>query len=310
MIVPGGLSLRRPRLEDAEDTLALMVRNDVAAYGEPDSDMEDLLHEWAQIDLQQDAWLVTRPDGQLAGYAAVLPWGSDVHYLFYTDPGWPGEELDKALLDLCLGRGPAFAQERGETTGTMARLFLAHVNRRQRQIAAAAGFRAGRYYFQMRIELTEPPPIAIWPAGIRLITAGEHSGDQAIYELIETAFYQPERRPSTFEQWREHMKRADIYDPELWFLAMHGADLVGACLSFPYPAGGWVRQLGVADYWRRKGLGTALLRHTFAAYRQRGFDNVGLSVESKRPDAHHFYQKVGMRQVRQYDEYVKELKPD
>ena len=310
MIVPEGLSLRRPKPEDAEDTLALMVHNDVAEYGEPDSDMEDLLNEWSQIDLQQDAWLAFKEDGQLAGYAAVLPWGTDVRYLFYSDPGWPGEELNEALMKLCLERGPAFAQERGEMEGAKARTFLAHVNQQQRQIVAAAGFEPGRYYFQMQIELGDPPPEATWPAGIRLTTAGEVLGDEAIYELIEAAFYQPERTPSTLEQWREHMKRADIYDPELWFLAMHGADLVGACLSFPYPAGGWVRQLGVAEAWRRKGLGTALLRHSFAVYRQRGFDNVGLSVESKRPDAHRFYQDVGMRQVRQYDEYVKELMPE
>ncbi len=307
MIIPEGFSLRRPQLEDAEDVLALMVLNDVAEYGEPDSDMEDLLHEWGQIDLQQDAWLAFKADGQLAGYAAVLPWGTDVRFLFYSDPGWPGEELNKALLNLCLGRGPAFAREHGETAGTKARTFLAHVNQQQRQIAAAAGFLPGRYYFQMQIELADPPPEAIWPAGIQLITAGEVPDDEAIFELIEAAFYQPERTPSTFEQWREHMKRADIYDPDLWFLAMHGAELVGACLSFPYPAGGWVRQLGVAEEWRRKGLGTALLHHAFAAYRLQGFDNVGLTVESKRPDAHRFYQDVGMRQVRQYDEYVKEL---
>ena len=92
------------------------------------------------------------------------------------------------------------------------------------------------------------------------------------------------------------------------FLAMAGQEIAGACLSFAYPTGGWVRQLGVAEAWRRRGIGMALLRHTFVEFRKRGFDNVGLSVESERPDAHLFYQQVGMRQERQFDEYVKGIK--
>ena len=35
--------------------------------------------------------------------------------------------------------------------------------------------------------------------------------------------------------------------------------------------------------------------------------DVGLTVESRRPDAHTFYTTVGMRQVRQYDEFLKLL---
>jgi hypothetical protein len=124
-----------------------MVRNDIAEYGEPDSDMEDLLHEWGQIDLQQDAWLAFRGDTKLVGYAAVFPWGTDVRYLCYTEPGWPGEDLDKFFLDLCLERGPDFTWERGETAGTKARTFLALVNRQQRRIVAATGFQAGCYYY-------------------------------------------------------------------------------------------------------------------------------------------------------------------
>jgi ribosomal protein S18 acetylase RimI-like enzyme len=91
----------------------------------------------------------------------------------------------------------------------------------------------------------------------------------------------------------------------LWFLATNGDAIVGACLCFAYPSTGWVRQLGVGKEWQRKGIGSALLRHAFGAFKARGFDRVGLSVESKRPDAFTFYQRVGMKPIRQYDEFVK-----
>jgi len=79
-------------------------------------------------------------------------------------------------------------------------------------------------------------------------------------------------------------------------------------LCFEYPGQGWVRQLGVAESWRRKGLGTALLLHAFGEFRKRGISEVGLTVDSHNPRAYAFYQRVGMKRIRQYDEYEKLLK--
>jgi ribosomal protein S18 acetylase RimI-like enzyme len=159
----------------------------------------------------------------------------------------------------------------------------------------------------MQIDLVSPIPEAQWPDGISVRTVQEGVDDQVIYEFIQDAFDQPGRTRPTFEQWHQHMERSDIFDPELWFLAMAGQEMVGACLCFDYPSGGWVRQLGVAKEWRRQGIGQALLQHTFRVFQERGASNVGLTVESERPDAVQFYLEVGMRQVRQYDEYIRPL---
>ena len=97
--------------------------------------------------------------------------------------------------------------------------------------------------------------------------------------------------------------RSDIFEPDLWFLAVHGGEIVGACLSFEYPEEGWVRQLAVAERWQRHGLGSALLRHAFGTHFRRGQRRVGLTVASDNAGAHAFYQNVGMERVRQYDEY-------
>ena len=42
--------LQRPIPDDARRTLDLMVRCDISEYGEPDTDLEDLLFEWDQIE--------------------------------------------------------------------------------------------------------------------------------------------------------------------------------------------------------------------------------------------------------------------
>jgi ribosomal protein S18 acetylase RimI-like enzyme len=80
---------------------------------------------------------------------------------------------------------------------------------------------------------------------------------------------------------------------------------VGACLCFQYPEEGWVRQLGVSPEWQGRGIGEALLRHAFLAFWRRGYTNVGLSVASDNPKARGFYERQGMRCLRQYVEYVR-----
>lgn len=301
------LAFRPPTETDAQQTLELMVRCDIAEYGEPDSDLPDLLHDWSQIDLSRSAWLAFTPAGNLAGYAAVLPSGPTLRYIFYTDPAWEGDDLSQALLAWCERRGAALAKEQGEAAEFTARTIVPHVNERHKRVVEQAGFGAGRYYFQMQLELDSPPPEPQWPEGVSVRTALPGQDDRPIYELIEAAFDQPGRKGPSFEEWQAHLMRPDIFNPELWFLALAGETLVGACLCFEYPSLGWVRQLGVAEGWRRQGLGAALLHHAFAKFKKRGFSKVGLAVESKRPDAYRFYQGAGMRQARQFDEYLKPL---
>jgi mycothiol synthase len=302
-----GYDIGHPGPGDAEPTLALMIRCDIAEYGEPDSDMEDLLHEWGQIDLQRDAWVAYDPDGELVGYAAVLPWGNDFRFEHRADPSWQDPDLGRALLARCVERAAALAAERDPGERVMGRLFIAHVDRWKQGIARAADFQPGQYYFQMQIDVTEPPYVADLPEGVVVRPFVPGADDRAVYELIQAAFDRPGRARPSYEQWREAVFRPEIHDPELWLLAEAGDELVGACLSFSYPSTGWVRQLGVAKAWRRNGIGAALLGRAFMAFHRRGFRRVGLTVESLRPDAHAFYQKLGMGLARQYDEYVKEI---
>jgi ribosomal protein S18 acetylase RimI-like enzyme len=58
---------------------------------------------------------------------------------------------------------------------------------------------------------------------------------------------------------------------------------------------GWVGRLGVRRPWRKRGLGEALLLHSFNEFYQRGISKVGLGVDASNPTgATRLYQKVGM----------------
>jgi mycothiol synthase len=303
------LTFRPPRLDDAQQTHQMIVRCAISEYGQPDSDLEDLLHDWGQMDLNHDAWLAFTPKGELIGYGAVLPGGPNLRYDFFVDPAWASEALGQALLARCEARGLALAQERGETAEMMAQVYVPHVNQQERKIVEQAGFQPVKYHFNMQIQMDSPPPASHWPEGVSLRAATPGQDDRQIHQFIQAAFHRPGRTPQPFEAWQASMMRSDIFDPDLWFLAFAEEEIVGACLCFAYSDEGWVRQLGVAETWRRRGLGTALLRHAFGEFKKRGYDKVGLGVAGDNTTAYAFYEKVGMKRLRQYDEYQKPLKP-
>ncbi len=301
------LNYRPARPEDAALVLELLQRCDIGEYGEPDSELAELLHDWELIDLANDAWLVFSPEGELIAYAAVIPRGSRLQFDAYIIPDWAGEGLGLELLARCETRSRAVAAALGVSETITAVSYIAHVNTRDSRILSLAGFSLEKYHFQMQIDLERPLLDPVWPAGLTMRTAQPRQDTHMVYQLIQMAFARPGRSPQPYEEWESYMLRPGDFDPELWFLAFDHRGLVGACLCYQYEEIGWVRQLGVAESWRRKGMGTAFLRHAFKIFRTRGFLRVGLGVEAANPAAYAFYQEIGMERKRQYDEYTKRI---
>jgi GNAT superfamily N-acetyltransferase len=299
------VTLRRPVWADVEAVVALQNRCDIAQTGEADSNIEDLQHDWKEIDLTQDAWVAFLPGGELVGYTSVLPFGDDVRYIVDTDPGWEGNELDEHLLALSQARGSEQALARKDTKKMSAKVYLVSTNRRGIGIVEQTGFRPEKYIFQMRMDLTADLPKPLWPQGVTVRTTDLDQDAQTIHQLVQTAFYMPGREAQPFAAWYPFMVRSDIFQPELWFLALMEEEMIGVSLCFPYSDIGWVRQLAVLPEWQGRGLGAALLHHSFQEFKRRGYAQAGLTVESGRPDSYAFYQKVGMRVAYQLNEYVK-----
>jgi ribosomal protein S18 acetylase RimI-like enzyme len=183
-------------------------------------------------------------------------------------------------------------------------VYVAHINRPDRDALEAAGFAPARYHFRMQIEMTAPPETPGWPAGWTIRNHIPGADDRRVFDFIKTAFARPGREPARFDEWRAYMMREDHFRPDLWHLLFDGQELVGAALCFAYPLYGWIRQLGVDPARRRQGIGTGLLQYAFAEFYQRGQPVVALGVEATNADAYRLYERAGMRRVRQYDEYV------
>ena len=69
--------------------------------------------------------------------------------------------------------------------------------------------------------------------------------------------------------------------------------------------------LGVRRPWRRRGLGTALLRHSFRELRARGCERARLMVDGENlTGAVQLYERAGMRILWRADVWRKELRAD
>jgi len=306
----GDFSFRPPRLDEAKQVLDLMIRCDISEYGEPDSDLDDLLRDWESIDLDRDAWLVHTPQGELVGYAAVTPWRINLRFHFYVDPSQEDNDLLKALLEHCEMRGKDLARERGGDNPIKAIIYISHANQQQTELLQRSGYQVVKHVFNMQADLATEVKAAAWPQDITVRCIQPGKDDRQVYDLIQEAFARPGRTPPTFAEWKDFMMRPETFKPDIWFLAEAGGQLVGACLCFEYADSGlgWVRQLGVLAEWRRRGLGAGLLLHSFAEFKRRGFAKAALAVESDNPNAISFYQGVGMEQIRFIDEYQGEIR--
>ena len=166
----------------------------------------------------------------------------------------------------------------------------------------------------MEIEMAELSPAAVWPEGIVARPVQPNQDEQATYATDEAASLDKGyANPLSFDSWTKRMSlHTERFDPNLWFLACHGEEVVGVALNFFLPEQncGLIDHLGVRRQWRGQGIGLALLQHSFAAFFARGVPKVQLSVDSgSLTNAPRLYEKAGMKTVQTYHIYSKTVGP-
>jgi ribosomal protein S18 acetylase RimI-like enzyme len=112
----------------------------------------------------------------------------------------------------------------------------------------------------------------------------------------------------------KHFWEGEGSDPTLLYVAMDGDQIAGINLCRPHAFDdldmGWAGTLGVLRPWRKRGLGLALLRHSFNEFYRRGKRKVGLGVDAQNlTGALRLYENAGMHVHQTFDQYEKELRP-
>jgi len=171
------------------------------------------------------------------------------------------------------------------------------------------GYELVRWFFEMEIDLEDDPPPPAWPEAISVRTF-EPGDARAVYEADVEAFADHwEPLDAGFDEWGEYFLSSWNFDPRLWFLAEEDGELAGFSLCARRGgATGYVSVLAVRRPWRRRGLGTALLLHSFRELRRHGCPQAALSVDGDNmTGAVRLYERAGMHVAQRTAMYWKDL---
>jgi mycothiol synthase len=304
------VGLRAPRVEEAGALADLVNRVSGELFGERE-ETEESIRLWLtspDLDPETDARVLER-DGEFVGYADLGAYPDPRYWADLRVPVSEEDEVRAALFAWLEQR----AQERaaGREEGLL-RFAVWSMDEPAKLLLERAGYLLIRHSYRMRIDFERDLPEPEWPGGLTVGSASDADA-KAVYEAHQESFEDSwEHVRDPFEEWEHWMMRYEGFDPTLWFVAEDDGEIAGVSLCRAHEAEeglGWVRVLGVRRPWRKRGLGRALLLHSFHEFRRRGLTAVGLGVDAESlTGANRLYENAGMRVVRRSDIYEKNLR--
>jgi mycothiol synthase len=301
------VELRPPVREDAAAISAALNEFNVPAGFDLESPEEVAVWlEFPSFDVERNT-RVALVDGHIVGYSEAYDPGGDGRFVF-ADVRAANPDASAALLDFVEEHARELAAPGGKI-----RLWTTENAAAWGSFLQSRGYQLHRYSLRMSADLEAERPEPEWPEGISVRTFSGEEDERPAYDLQQETFADQgeEHVAEPFEDWRHWMLR-EPFDPGLWFFAMDGDQLAGVSLCRGEHGGdesfGWVSVLGVRKPWRGRGLGSALLLHSFRELRARGKKRVGLGVRADNATgAVRLYERVGMTVERRIVWYSKEV---
>ena len=311
----GKVVVRPPRPEELRVVFDLVTVSDVREFGEPDYAFDEFAVDWEELDLVADSRVATLADDRLVGWATVEESGNHtlLHAEAYVHPDFENIGVGTALVRWTEER----ATEHVPLAPTGARVALQNAfnarNDKARALFEGLGYHEVRRFWRMQIGLDPDslPALPRWPTGIVVRQVAGEADERRLFAAVEEAFRDHWGHVAkSFEIWAARKKRHG-FDPGLWLMALDGDEVAGAAVGSIFPdMGGWVNDVAVRRPWRRRGLALALLLELLRRLAERGQSIVGLGVDAASPTgATRLYEKAGMRAVREFVFYQKELRP-
>jgi len=310
-----GLNLRPAQWADVKP-VAQLILDVCTADGDPTFAVtpEELEREWNSpgFDLERNAWVVETTGRQIVGYQEFYDRHAHAYLMGdgYVHPKYHGHGIGTAMLRALEAR----ASEELKLADPDLRVFIRNGmpmgDSNARALHENEGYRGIRFSWHMEIKLGAYPRKPAWPAGIELRPFVLEQHNHTVFEAHEEAFSDHwGHTPGTFERWEHHMTGREAFDSALWFIAWDGDQIAGYSLCRYRMGSGWVGTLGVRRAWRKRGLGEALLLHSFGEFYKRGTKSIGLGVDAENPTgATRLYKKAGMHVAAEYVIYEKELR--
>ncbi len=324
--LPEGFTARGASMNDVEPAISLYNRWSRSVIRRDElTDSEVVRREWVSpgFDPAEDIRLIFAPNGQFAGYIevwtirkpAVHPW-----IWGRVDPDYEDMGIGTWMLHWAEARALRALDELPAGLRFAPRLGTYREAEKSKRLFEAMGYHHIRSSYHMLIEMEAPVPEPVWPEGITLRTYNPGTDAEAVYRAQTDSFrdhfgFVEEPLPEAVERFK-HFWEQESFDPTLMFLAMDGpsGEIAGINLCMPHAFDdremGWVGTLGVRRPWRKRGIGLALLRHSFNEFYRRGKRKVGLGVDAQNlTGALHLYESAGMHVHQAFEQYEKELRP-
>lgn len=311
-----GLSLRPVQWTDVDAVAKLIY-----AVCEADGDTTvavtpaELKNEWNNdgFKLETDAVLVQTDAGRVVGYEEFG--NTHEHYSLRTDgyvhPDFKGLGIGTTLLRTIEARARAEMDLAAADLRVFIRSTLDSKDEAGNTLHRAEGYFPRRYHWRMEIKLEAAPAAPVWPEGIELRPFDREAHARAVWEATNEAFRDHwGSHDVSLDDWQHGRFGRTDFDPTLWLVAWDGDEIAGFSQNRIRMGIGWVGTLGVRRPWRKKGLGLALLQHSFDGFYRRGMKTIGLGVDASNPTgATRLYQRAGMYVASEFLTYEKELRP-
>jgi GNAT superfamily N-acetyltransferase len=283
---------------------------------------EDIAHNYEHLE-RSDPFtdmVFAEVDGETIAYSRV-GWyqESQGDYIYYAlgwiHPDWRRKGIGTAILKHNERRLREIAAEHPDSA---IKWFQNDHNDVQVDVAALLkgnNYEPVRWGYEMTRPIGDPVPEAPMPAGLEVrLVKKEHY--RLIHEAANEAFRDHwGHSESTEEDYQRWLAWPHI-NPKLWKVAWDGDQVAGMVLNWSNPEEtkeygrkrGWTDPICVRGPWRRHGLARSLLVQSVLMFREIGFDETALGVDTQNPNhALNLYEGVGYKMVRKGITYRKRL---
>jgi ribosomal protein S18 acetylase RimI-like enzyme len=261
--------------------------------------------------------------GDLAGWAWI--WNppsvakQERAYVFGdVDPAHRGRGVGRTLLAWAMGRAEERLRSRQHDLPRYVRVDAYDFLEANHRLYARMGFEPVRWFEELGRPIEPLPPVVV-PDGIQLVPWSLDRNEE--YRLVHNEAFGDHwgSTPTGESEWHDatvgHGAR-----PDLSFVAVEQSTgrAVAICLNHAYPEDdeltgrreAWIDSLATLRAWRARGVASALIARSLAAFATEGFAHAMLGVDSDNPSgAARLYRSLGFERERRSITHQIEIGP-